>query len=186
MGVIHSVVKREKPPSKRPCIFSRKHMHRALWIIQNNVLLGKNCLRHFHLLRHFVRSFWRNVTSSSVTLPNTSLGCNTCISLGFCRFAKINRRHHLGYCLYHVLIMSAFCGYFAKEAKRTIQHQHNKCSISPQMSWWCHRVLTRILKIGVKMLSSRKRWEFYYVSIETAKSWESETKSWSKILQIWS
>ena len=42
-------------------------------------------------------------------------------------------------------------------------------------------VLTRISKIGVKMLSSRKKFEFYNTFLlRLFKKFESETKSWSK------
>ena len=50
-----------------------------------------------------------------------------------------------------------------------------------------NRVLTRILKIGVKMLFSRKKIEFYHTFLlALLKKLESESKSWSKIIQIWS
>ena len=49
------------------------------------------------------------------------------------------------------------------------------------------RILTKILKIRVKMLYSRKSWEFYYTFLlRLCKKLESESKSWSKILQFWS
>ena len=50
-----------------------------------------------------------------------------------------------------------------------------------------YRVLTRILKIGVKMLFARKKMEFYHTFLfALLKKLESESKSWSKIIQIWS
>ena len=49
------------------------------------------------------------------------------------------------------------------------------------------RVLTRILKKGVKMLFARKKMEFYHAFLlALLKKLESESKSWSKIIKIWS
>ena len=50
------------------------------------------------------------------------------------------------------------------------------------------RVLTRILKIELKMLFARKKkMEFYHTFLlALLKMLESESKSWSKIIQIWS
>ena len=56
-----------------------------------------------------------------------------------------------------------------------------------EMKTLVSRVLTRILKKGVKMLFARKKMEFYHTFLlALLKKLESESKSWSKIIQIWS